>query len=151
MKFYDEHSICINFFPNIPGQIFNPIVLFSWSRRTNRMEQFFPHRLFSAKFFCWKNDNGQKKIFFSKNREKKIFFRLRKIGKKIFPHFFFFFSFHQISHFGKQNIFFHVEKHTTLTIPVWSPTTVLGKPNPACLRSSDGIRNIQDGMIVWWI
>ena len=23
------------------------------------------------------------------------------------------------------------KKHTTLTIPVWSPTTVLGKPNPA--------------------
>ena len=52
-------------------------------------------------------------------------------------------------------IFYHItqgknkhKKHTAPTIPVWSPTTVLGKPNPACLRSSDGIRNIQDGMIV---
>ena len=42
------------------------------------------------------------------------------------------------------------KKHTALTIPVWSPTTVLGKPNPAWLRSSDGIRYIQSGMTVWW-
>ena len=41
------------------------------------------------------------------------------------------------------------KKHTALTIPVWSPTTVLGKPNPAWLRSSDGIRYIQGGMTVW--
>ena len=32
---------------------------------------------------------------------------------------------------------------------MWSPTTVLGKPNPAWLRSSDGIRYIQGGMTVW--
>ena len=42
------------------------------------------------------------------------------------------------------------KKHTALTIPVWSPTTVLGKPNPAWLRSSDGIRYIQGGMTVWY-
>ena len=42
-----------------------------------------------------------------------------------------------------------IKKHTALTIPVWSPTTVLGKPNPAWLRSSDGIRYIQGGMTVW--
>ncbi len=41
------------------------------------------------------------------------------------------------------------KKHTALTIPVWSPTTVLGKPNLAWLRSSDGIRYIQGGMTVW--
>ena len=42
-----------------------------------------------------------------------------------------------------------MKKHTALTIPVWSPTTVLGEPNPAWLRSSDGIRYIQGGMTVW--
>ena len=42
------------------------------------------------------------------------------------------------------------KKHTALTIPVWSPTTVLGEPNPAWLRSSDGIRYIQGGMTVWY-
>ena len=31
----------------------------------------------------------------------------------------------------KWKLFFITKKHTTLTIPVWSPTTVLGKPNPA--------------------
>ena len=46
-------------------------------------------------------------------------------------------------------IFLLDKKHTALTIPVWSPTTVLGKPNPAWLRSSDGIRYIQGGMTVW--
>ena len=31
-----------------------------------------------------------------------------------------------------RNMFFaKMKKHTALTIPVWSPTTVLGEPNPA--------------------
>jgi hypothetical protein len=42
------------------------------------------------------------------------------------------------------------KKHTAPTIPVWSPTTVLGRPNPAWLQSSDGIWYIQGGMTVWY-
>ena len=54
--------------------------------------------------------------------------------------------------FNMRNVFFaKMKKHTALTIPVWSPTTVLGEPNPAWLRSSDGIRYIQGGMTVWWM
>ena len=47
--------------------------------------------------------------------------------------------------------FVEKKKHTTPTIPVWSPTTVLGRPILAWLRSSDGIRYIQEGMIVWYL
>ena len=35
------------------------------------------------------------------------------------------------NYFFTTKFFFTTKKHTTLTIPVLSPTTVLGKPNPA--------------------
>ena len=53
--------------------------------------------------------------------------------------------------FSKNFNFFEKKKHTAPTIPVWSPTTVLGRPNPAWLQSSDGIWYIQGGMTVWWM
>ena len=42
------------------------------------------------------------------------------------------------------------KKHSTPKIPVWSPTTVLIRPNGAWLRSSNGMRYIHHGVIEWW-
>ena len=73
-----------------------------------------------------------------------------EICKKHFCNYFFSEGFLTKSHIPESAMIFLVyQKHTALTIPVWSPTTVLGKPNPAWLRSSDGIRYIQGGMTVW--
>ena len=45
------------------------------------------------------------------------------------------------------------ESHSALTVPEWSPTSVLGEPNDAWLQSSDGIWYFHHGVTEWqlWI
>ena len=38
------------------------------------------------------------------------------------------------------------KKHSSCTVPEWSPTSVLGTPNDAWLQSSDGIWYFHHGM-----
>ena len=126
---YSVAVITLDFESSDPGSNPGRTWLFFSSEKT-----FLKKKLFRKSFTFSKNSITSVQSFFLKNFGEK-FWRKKNSAMQLFLW---------------QNFFFKTKKHTAPTIPVWSPTTVLGRPNPAWLQSSDGIWYIQGGMTVWW-